>query len=166
MIRRPPRSTLFPYTTLFRSGTAGEKSIGGETMNRLAEGSFRMVVAALFFCFCVSRVEAQAQGQTPRTPPPAHATSQQSADKDKDKDQEKQNGDDENANPFAPEPAPALPPGMTGSDVNDPRAKLAPGLYDAGEATMGMKHLALVRKPDAFQLGASEIGRASCRERV
>src|SRR3712207_9149737 len=24
MIRRPPRSTLFPYTTLFRSGHAGE----------------------------------------------------------------------------------------------------------------------------------------------
>src|SRR2546421_7866539 len=24
MIRRPPRSTLFPYTTLFRSGSAGE----------------------------------------------------------------------------------------------------------------------------------------------
>src|SRR2546421_9585319 len=24
MIRRPPRSTLFPYTTLFRSGYAGE----------------------------------------------------------------------------------------------------------------------------------------------
>src|SRR5688572_31461691 len=23
LIRRPPRSTLFPYTTLFRSGTAG-----------------------------------------------------------------------------------------------------------------------------------------------
>src|SRR3712207_7003529 len=23
MIRRPPRSTLFPYTTLFRSGTSG-----------------------------------------------------------------------------------------------------------------------------------------------
>ena len=25
MIRRPPRSTLFPYTTLFRSGVAGER---------------------------------------------------------------------------------------------------------------------------------------------
>src|SRR3989449_1706991 len=25
MIRRPPRSTLFPYTTLFRSGRSGEK---------------------------------------------------------------------------------------------------------------------------------------------
>src|ERR1051326_1463407 len=25
MIRRPPRSTLFPYTTLFRSGSAGER---------------------------------------------------------------------------------------------------------------------------------------------
>src|SRR3712207_8210125 len=24
MIRRPPRSTLFPYTTLFRSGAAGQ----------------------------------------------------------------------------------------------------------------------------------------------
>src|SRR2546430_3081439 len=24
MIRRPPRSTLFPYTTLFRSGVAGQ----------------------------------------------------------------------------------------------------------------------------------------------
>src|SRR5688572_31382792 len=25
MIRRPPRSTLFPYTTLFRSNTSGSK---------------------------------------------------------------------------------------------------------------------------------------------
>src|SRR3712207_7395549 len=28
MIRRPPRSTLFPYTTLFRSGAAGEDDDG------------------------------------------------------------------------------------------------------------------------------------------
>src|SRR2546422_4878525 len=27
MIRRPPRSTLFPYTTLFRSGLAGSAAI-------------------------------------------------------------------------------------------------------------------------------------------
>src|SRR5256885_15105555 len=27
MIRRPPRSTLFPYTTLFRSAETGEKAI-------------------------------------------------------------------------------------------------------------------------------------------
>src|SRR5258707_4297174 len=27
MIRRPPRSTLFPYTTLFRSSQAGEAGI-------------------------------------------------------------------------------------------------------------------------------------------
>src|SRR3712207_8575262 len=31
MIRRPPRSTLFPYTTLFRS--AGEVAIGMELFN-------------------------------------------------------------------------------------------------------------------------------------
>src|SRR5438309_6657075 len=28
MIRRPPRSTLFPYTTLFRSGYASSSSAG------------------------------------------------------------------------------------------------------------------------------------------
>src|SRR5256885_10775621 len=27
MIRRPPRSTLFPYTTLFRSGTADDRAV-------------------------------------------------------------------------------------------------------------------------------------------
>src|SRR2546422_8436466 len=26
MIRRPPRSTLFPYTTLFRSGSIGDRA--------------------------------------------------------------------------------------------------------------------------------------------
>src|SRR5256885_8585755 len=32
MIRRPPRSTLFPYTTLFRSqiGAGGERVVGGQ----------------------------------------------------------------------------------------------------------------------------------------
>ncbi|HKP67831.1 MAG TPA: hypothetical protein VJV05_01025 [Pyrinomonadaceae bacterium] len=50
----------------------------------------------------------------------------------------------------APKP---LPPGMKGSDANDPRAKLSPGLYDAGEIASGMKHVGLIKKPDAFQLG-------------
>jgi hypothetical protein len=54
------------------------------------------------------------------------------------------------------EQAPPLPDGMTGSDVNDPRFKLSPGLYDAGEAAMGMKHLLLLKKPDAFQLGSDD----------
>src|SRR5258705_5930587 len=30
MIRRPPRSTLFPYTTLFRSEPGGELDRGGQ----------------------------------------------------------------------------------------------------------------------------------------
>src|SRR2546430_11639506 len=33
MIRRPPRSTLFPYTTLFRSGCADECALRNETHN-------------------------------------------------------------------------------------------------------------------------------------
>ncbi len=54
------------------------------------------------------------------------------------------------------ESAPPLPKGMTGSDINDPRFKLSPGLYDAGEAAMGMKHLLSLKKPDAFQLGSDD----------
>jgi hypothetical protein len=57
-------------------------------------------------------------------------------------------------NPFAPEAAPPLPAGMTGSDSTDPRAKLSPGLYNAGEAAFGIKHLLLLQKPSAFQLGS------------
>ena len=45
---------------------------------------------------------------------------------------------------------------MTGSDANDPRAKLAPGMYDAAETSLGIKHLMLVKKPDAFQLGSTD----------
>src|SRR3712207_8900953 len=30
MIRRPPRSTLFPYTTLFRSAAGGAAGVGDE----------------------------------------------------------------------------------------------------------------------------------------
>jgi hypothetical protein len=58
-------------------------------------------------------------------------------------------------NPFAPVPAPPLPAGMTGSNTNDPRFTLTPGLYSAGEAAMGMKHLLLLHKPPAFDLGAA-----------
>ncbi|HUF03166.1 MAG TPA: hypothetical protein VMM38_03235 [Aridibacter sp.] len=51
------------------------------------------------------------------------------------------------------ESAPPLPEGMTGSDSNDPRAKLPPGMYDAGQASLGMKHVDLLKKPSAFELG-------------
>src|SRR3712207_7997470 len=39
MIRRPPRSTLFPYTTLFRSGLGihGEPGIAEEPLPRAAD---------------------------------------------------------------------------------------------------------------------------------
>ncbi|MBS1999122.1 MAG: hypothetical protein JSS86_22505, partial [Cyanobacteria bacterium SZAS LIN-2] len=54
----------------------------------------------------------------------------------------------EEGDPFAPQPAPPLPPGMTGSDTKDPRASLKPGMYDAGEIARGMKHVAHIKKPD------------------
>ncbi len=105
-------------------------------MNRMPSFAFRVVVAAIFLSFGVSRMHAQ--------DPPNTAARQEPAEAEEDE------------NPFAPQPAPSLPPGMTGSDANDPRAKLTPGLYDAGEASMGIKHLLLLKKPDAFQLGSSD----------
>ena len=114
-------------------------------MNRLRSLALGVVWVTFISCFAVNRTQAQAapaappqeQAQKPATPP---------ADKDA--------GGDED-NPFAPQPAPTLPPGMTGSDANDPRAKLTPGMYDAGETSMGLEHLLLLKKPDAFQLGAT-----------
>jgi hypothetical protein len=102
-------------------------------MIRVPSVAFRAAVAAIFMCFGVSRLHAQ---EPPKPPPAAE--------------------DDEDKNPFAPQAAPSLPPGMTGSDTNDPRYKLTPGMYDAGEASMGIKHLLLLKKPDAFQLGSSD----------
>lgn len=97
-------------------------------------------VAAIFLLCGMSAVQAQAPAQAPgQAPAPAPAKAPEAEQ-----------------NPFAAEPAPPLPPGMTGSDVNDPRYKLTPGLYDAGEASMGMKHLLLLKKPDAFQLGVTD----------
>jgi len=90
----------------------------------------------------VGRIQAQSSPQNQQPP-----KSQQAADAD---------DEDDNDNPFVPQPAPALPPGMKGSDATDPRANLKPGLYDAGEAAMGLKHLLLVKKPDAFQLRSSD----------
>src|SRR3712207_7993442 len=56
MIRRPPRSTLFPYTTLFRSGAlggigvvgglAGALGLGG-ALHQLFVGALQLVVRHL-----------------------------------------------------------------------------------------------------------------------
>jgi hypothetical protein len=117
-------------------------------MNRVPSVAIRAAVAAIFICSGGSTMRAQttapptpAQAQKPATAAPA---------------QEPEKAPEAEENPFAPQPAPPLPAGMTGADVNDPRFKLTPGLYDAGEASMGIKHLVLVKKPDAFQLGSAE----------
>ena len=116
-------------------------------MNRVPSLALRVWGAALIFCFGVSRIE----GQTPATPPQAQTQKPATASP---AEEPKETEEDES--PFAPQPAPVLPAGMTGSDANDPRAKLTPGLYDAGETSMGIKHLLLLKKPDAFQLGAAD----------
>src|SRR5256885_15665487 len=46
MIRRPPRSTLFPYTTLFRSGELRVVEAGGAFRRRLPDEGHGTGVAA------------------------------------------------------------------------------------------------------------------------
>src|SRR2546425_1865168 len=43
MIRRPPRSTLFPYTTLFRSGAEATGPLRGVRQASLNRGTFAML---------------------------------------------------------------------------------------------------------------------------
>ncbi|MGB2662851.1 MAG: hypothetical protein WAK48_02530, partial [Candidatus Acidiferrum sp.] len=111
--------------------------------------AFRVMVAAFVLSSAgVGRMYAQAPAQPPaQTPGPSAATPPPAAETAKPAEDE---------NPFAVKPAPPLPPGMTGSDATDARFKLTPGLYDAGEASMGIKHLLLLKKPDAFQLGSAD----------
>src|SRR3712207_8869472 len=47
MIRRPPRSTLFPYTTLFRSGGRSAKRAGGVPVDAVVLGHADPLVGAL-----------------------------------------------------------------------------------------------------------------------
>ncbi len=110
-------------------------------MSRVHTSAFRLLTASLVMCSCL------AAGTLAQTTAPSPAPTQTPESKP---------ADGAGGNPFAPEPAPPLPAGMTGSNTNDPRTKLSPGLYDAGEASMGMKHLLLLKKPDAFQLGSDD----------
>ena len=134
-------------------------------MNRVSSFILWVVGAVLFLSFGVNRTLAQAaqpatppsapqqdQAQKPATPPSADDAQKNDAQKS---DAPKKDAEGPR-NPFAPEPAPPLPAGMSGSDPNDPRAKLTPGMYDAGEAAMGIQHLLLLKKPDAFNLGSSD----------
>src|SRR2546427_8345682 len=47
MIRRPPRSTLFPYTTLFRSSEEKRKSPAGAKENSALQRTFSVVPSGL-----------------------------------------------------------------------------------------------------------------------
>jgi hypothetical protein len=113
-------------------------------MNQGQPIALRLLGGSLALCFCFA---ASTLAQTPSPSPQQEST--------KAPDTKSANKEEE-ADPFAPEPAAPLPPGMTGSDASDPRAKLTPGVFDAGEATMGIKHLQLLKKPDAFQLGSDD----------
>jgi len=122
-------------------------------MNRVASMTCRVTVAAMFLFSGVVGVTAQEATPAPTQAPEKKEPAKGEAAK---KDAPKEGDDEDSGNPFAPQPAAPLPAGMTGSDSSDPRAKLTSGIYDAGEAAMGMKHVVLVKKPATFQLGSDD----------
>ena len=120
-------------------------------MNRVPTIAFRLLTASLILCSCFA-AGVLAQTTSPSPSPQSVKTP------------ESKPANPKGGNPFALESAPPLPAGMKGSDPNDPRAKLSPGMYDAGEAAMGMKHLLLLKKPDAFQLGSDDPSNPRVKE--
>ena len=95
--------------------------------------TLRLLAASLFLCAAFAATTlAQKATPTPAAKP----------------------ADAEAQNPFAPQAAPPLPAGMTGANVNDPRAKLKPGMYDAGEAASGLRLVRMLKKPDAFMISS------------
>src|SRR2546422_7341492 len=57
MIRRPPRSTLFPYTTLFRSGDPGSRSFCSRSRASCCCRPPRAGAAWSASCSCAPRSE-------------------------------------------------------------------------------------------------------------
>ncbi|MGH9753395.1 MAG: hypothetical protein ACREA2_11485, partial [Blastocatellia bacterium] len=118
-------------------------------MNRVHTLTLRLLVGSLLLWpFFAGKMQAQ-------TPSPQEQAKEANAKSDQKKAEE---------DPFAPEQPPPLPAGMTGSDTNDPRAKLAPGMYNAGEVSKGMKHLLLLKKPSPFQLDTTDPNNPEVRK--
>src|SRR5258708_9862062 len=57
MIRRPPRSTLFPYTTLFRSGNFGVFNWGGVAVDPRRQVVFATPTRLAFVSTLVPRAD-------------------------------------------------------------------------------------------------------------
>src|SRR5690348_18199036 len=76
MIRRPPRSTLFPYTTLFRSLGIGTTSIStvppSQAATRSGSGKIRWSSAAISGAYsCMSHI-ARSEEHTSELQSPVH----------------------------------------------------------------------------------------------
>src|SRR3712207_7270150 len=69
MIRRPPRSTLFPYTTLFRSSSAA-RSAHATLPVRPARSPIRLRIRAATWCeHCHPTSPVRPPASTTRAPP-------------------------------------------------------------------------------------------------
>jgi hypothetical protein len=118
-------------------------------MNRRYKITLRLLAGSVFLWCCFV---GQMRAQTTSSPESSKAAQSKPDPKKAEQDLP------------PPEQAPPLPAGMTGSDVNDPRANLKPGVYDAGEIAKGLKHLLLLKKPTAFQLDSTDPDNAKVQK--
>ena len=58
--------------------------------------------------------------------------------------------------PVKPDASLAITNTVVGSNPNDPRANLKPGLFDAGETAMSMQHVGFLKKPTAFTISNTD----------
>src|SRR6185369_1916023 len=117
-------------------------------MNRLQTMALRLILASLVLLCFAGEMQAQTPSSQESKKPADTKTDTKKAEED----------------PFAPEPAPPLPAGMTGSDANDPRTNLTPGMYNAGEVFLGLKHIQLLKKPGPFQLDSDNPDNAKVQK--
>src|SRR3712207_9032440 len=73
MIRRPPRSPLFPYTTLFRSRPAATRPNPGATARAAAAGAGRLAAGALVLLQRDRLADAERDRRHPPLDLPLHA---------------------------------------------------------------------------------------------
>src|SRR5258708_25314183 len=85
MIRRPPRSTLFPYTTLFRSGATEEEPPGADLCSQDGECAC-MQVRDCQVCFtCIQGCAGRSEEHTSELQSPDHLVCRLLLEKKKEK---------------------------------------------------------------------------------
>src|SRR6185369_8399095 len=105
-------------------------------MNRLQTMALRLILASLVLLCFAGEMQAQTPASQESKKPADTKTDTKKAEED----------------PFAPEPAPPLPAGMTGSEANDPRTNRTRGRNKAAKYSWASSTSSSSRNRGRFNL--------------